>query len=414
MSTPHSSSLVSSSRLGARTPCIATFMLLLSAGVMPVGAQQRVEVTTTRRTQRAEPADSSERQVRKLQRQLDSLTRTYTESEALSASERRQIELAVSQTIRQLVDVSTRLDDVGDRTLRPVDGMRLRISPMGPGAPSEMSRAMTQAREMRLAMPTGWIGLVTEGPGLEQRYTGGEWIIRYLSYPRIVSIDPSSPAQRAGLTPGDTLLAYDGRDVRENDISLTRLLRPNARVSVRVGRDGRTREVPVIVGEAPTGVLLRRGDEGRTARDPWLIVGVPEAPSFPRSTTPALPSTGAPRVIIRPPIAPSAPTPAIAPTPAFGLTFNGVAGAQLATISEGLGKTIGVKSGVLVMSAPAGGPAYESGLRDGDVIQKAAGQDARSVNDVRDQVRRANENGDRSVELEVMREKKVRRVMLTW
>ena len=59
----------------------------------------------------------------------------------------------------------------------------------------------------------------------------GELIIRYLTHPAIVSVEPSSPAERAGLVPSDTLIAYDGEDVRDTDIAITRLLTPNKRVT---------------------------------------------------------------------------------------------------------------------------------------------------------------------------------------
>ena len=146
-------------------------------------------------------------------------------------------------------------------------------------AAQAMSRQLMQVREYEAAMPRGWIGFVAQGPGLEPRVEDGQLIVRYFSYPRILSVDPSSPAQRAGIATNDTLLAYDGHDVRENDISLTRLLRPNARVRVRVLRDGRVHEFPVTVATAPAGIARRRGVEVGGERETWNI---PEGPSFPR------------------------------------------------------------------------------------------------------------------------------------
>lgn len=349
-----------------------------------------------------------DRQVRRLQRQLDSLTRLFTESDALNTNDRRKVELEVSRTIRQLVDLSQRMDDGTPRAAEP---LRLRMTPMLDGAPTAMSRAMVQLRDEQRAMPQGWIGIVVEGPGLDPRIEGNDYIVRYLSYPRIVSVDPSSPAQRAGLTPGDTLLAYNGVDVRENDISLTRLLRPNTKVNVRIERDGKPREIPVVVAAVPSRIMLRRDDEGRSTREQWVVSGVPEAPSFPRAPMPATTVVGS---RLAPRMAPTPPSPSTSPampTLVFN-SFNGVAGAELANISEGLGKTIGVSSGVLVTRSR--GAALESGLVDGDIIIKAAGQDVRAVSDVRDQVRRASENGDDALELQVLRQKKSVKVLLKW
>ena len=61
-----------------------------------------------------------DRQVRRLQRQLDSLTRLFTESEALNTNDRRKVELEVSRTIRQLVDISQRMDDGTPRAAEPL------------------------------------------------------------------------------------------------------------------------------------------------------------------------------------------------------------------------------------------------------------------------------------------------------
>jgi S1-C subfamily serine protease len=270
----------------------------------------------------------------------------------------------------------------------------------------------------RFAMTRGWIGLVAAGPAMEPRVENDELIVRYLAYPRVESVDPSSPAQRAGILPGDTLLAYNGRDVREGDISLKRLLQPNSRLMVRLRRDGRVHDVPVIVAVAPTRIRQRRDEEIDEGRAPWAIAGVPDAASFPRAAeAPAAPLPAAPmrRVVVRnTPVAPMAPMPPAPAMALFGFSPNGVAGAQLATVTEGLARTLGVKRGVLVTNAPVGSPAYESGLQDGDVIVKAAGQDVRSVAELRDLVRMVAENGDHAVALECVRDKRTRRVMLRW
>ena len=103
---------------------------------------------------------------------------------------------------------------------------------------------------------------------------------------------------------------------------------------------------------------------------------------------------------------------------AFGFSYvNGmsaVAGAQLSTISDGLGRALGVAGGVLVTSAPIGSPANESGLMDGDVIARVAGQTVRRVSEVRDIVALAADNGDHAVSLDIVRQKKVMKLVLKW
>lgn len=389
---------------------ISLALSMLAAGVAPATAQ-RVEIVT-KRVGRSEVSDS----IRKLQRTLDSLSRVYTDDDQLSAAQRRRVEGEITTTVERLDEVSSRMSGGVIAPAAPI-GVR-----MGPAdaerAAQAMSRALMQVREYEQAMPRGWIGFVAQGPGLEPRVEGGELIVRYFSYPRILSVDPSSPAQRAGITTNDTLIAYNGRDVRENEISLTRLLRPNALVRVRLLRDGRVFEIPVTVAAVPSGIARRRGTEVSAARETW---DVPEGPSFPRIAMAPQPPSGARAA---PRVAAAAPQPGFAPTPAmrngpmifFGMTNAGVAGAQMSTITKDFSDAMGlsVTSGVMVMNAPLGSLAFESGLRDGDIIVRVAGQVVRSVLEVRELVELASNDGGHSVDVDIQRQKKAQRIVLKW
>jgi S1-C subfamily serine protease len=113
------------------------------------------------------------------------------------------------------------------------------------------------------------------------------------------------------------------------------------------------------------------------------------------------------------PMAPLAPlAPASTMIHAFGT--SGVAGAQLTAITDGLARVIGVQRGVLVTHAAPGSPAQRSGLEDGDVIVRVAGEPVHTVAQLREQVQKAVNNGESSVELDCVRERKARRVMLRW
>ena len=361
--------------------------------------------------------DAAERTLRKLQHQLDSLTREYNENDQLSATQRSKVADEVKRALERLAAVSSRVN--GDMLAPPAPlGIR-----MAPGdekrASASMSRALMQVREAAEAMPRGWIGIVAQGPGLEPWIEGGELRVRYYSYPRIVSVDPSSPAQRAGITTSDTLLAYDGRDVRENEISLTRLLRPSARVLVRLLREGRVHEIPVTVAPVPSRIAQRRDEEVRAALEPWEIGGMPPVPTYPRMPVPPSSAMGTIRARTRyPALTPIPSTAPLAPPRAdgffLGFSNPGVAGAAMTTITEGLAQAIGVSSGVFVTSAPVSSLAYESGLRDGDVIVKVAGQVVRNVSEVAALVGLANDDGDHEIEFEIVRQKKAQRIALKW
>jgi len=98
----------------------------------------------------------------------------------------------------------------------------------------------------------------------------------------------------------------------------------------------------------------------------------------------------------------------------IGYGLNTVAGAQLVPLTEGLARTVGMSRGVLVTLAALGSPAYRSGLRDGDIIVRVAGEPVSTVVAMRECVQAAVDNGDSEVDLEVMRDKRSRKVTLRW
>lgn len=397
------------SRSVSRTPLVS-ITLALVAGGMPLAAPlaaQRTEIVR-RVMPRSAANDSVEAQLRRLERTVDSLTQHFDDDD-LNAAERRRVGMSLDAAKAQFdmlrAQAARWTDQPGDvRTF-----VRVGVGPMsrdGEENASSLSRTI-----MRQAGPRGWIGIVVYNAATEVRIEHGEMFLRYLTYPRITSVDPSSPAERAGIVPNDTLLAYNGRDVRSGEISTTSLLKPNTKVMVRVRREGRVREMPVIVAEAPQRIVQRRLQEMRDVQTPWIVAGVPEIPMFP-GMPPSMPvGVGAPR--------PARPTlPVIAPMPPMASSFtfvtNGVAGAMMVTITEGLGRTLGVQSGVLIANAPASSLAAESGLRDGDVLVKVDGEPVRSVNDVRELIGRAGDNGERSVAIEYVRERRTRKSTLRW
>jgi S1-C subfamily serine protease len=73
-----------------------------------------------------------------------------------------------------------------------------------------------------------------------------------------------------------------------------------------------------------------------------------------------------------------------------------------------------VTHGVLVMRAPVGSLAAESGLRDADVIVAAAGQPVRTVTELRDLIATAWGNGERSLTIRFVRAQKTRTGALRW
>lgn len=395
------------SRSISRTPLFSLGLALVAGGLpfaSPLGAQ-RTEIV--RRTL-ARPAESDtlDARLRRLERTVDSLTQLFGD-EDLSGAERRRVGTSLDLAMAQFEALRARAARWSDQP----GEMRtfVRVGPMsrdGAENASSLSRNI-----LRQTGPRGWIGIVVYNAATEIRIERGEMYLRYLTYPRIMSVDPSSPAEKAGIAPNDTLLAYNGRDVRSSEISMASLLKPNTKVMVRVRRDGRVREMPVIVATAPQRIVQRRIEEMRDVQTPWAVAGVPDSPMFP-----GVPATAP--VAMAPPRAPRPAYPVVAPLPPMSSSFtfvtNGVAGAMMVTVTENLGRTLGVRSGVLIANAPVSSPAAESGLRDGDVLVKVDGEPVRNVNDVRALIGRAGDNGERSVQVDYVRERQARTTTLRW
>jgi serine protease Do len=241
---------------------------------------------------------------------------------------------------------------------------------------------------MRSLQP-GWIGINAQGT--QQRTIRDDSVyIRYFNYPRVISVEPSSPAERAGVSRGDQLIAYDGADLRDHEINLTKLLQPSRHITVTVRRDGEEREYDVSVAKAPPQIEALRGFSPPDVSSDSM----PFVMRMPRNAL----------------VAPRAPSIRIFDGRDAGVVP--VLGAKLVAITdESLGHIFGVSSGVLVTEV-FGDPAESSGLRGGDVISRADGRDITDVAQLRRIV--AAHGGDRNVELEIVRQKRTRALTLRW
>jgi hypothetical protein len=330
----------------------------------------------------------------RLTRELSRVRSALESDREMAVLRRQRLQLRAARLESELASVGL---DAAGRALQEMRPAMVEVR-------RAMAAAMTEAGVVAAGATTpeavrfpGWIGITLDAPcTVEAR--GGNVYWRFFDHPRIVSVDPSSPAERAGIRQGDILLGYDGQDVRR-EIAMNRLLQPGrtVRVRVRTQRENEVRDVAVKVAavrdvawrEWAPGVAVARPARARTPRAPaapWgVIVSEPGQPA----------AVGAPR-----------------PAPVVSIArFSGVAGAHMETITPGLGETIGVEGGVLVISVPPGVPAYESGLVDGDVILKADGRAVRSVLELRGLI--AATDG-RAVKLDVARKGKVRHVTLRW
>jgi membrane-associated protease RseP (regulator of RpoE activity) len=249
----------------------------------------------------------------------------------------------------------------------------------------------------------GWIGINAGGvPQSEEIRPDGEYRT-YFAYPTIVTVDGQSPAERAGIMPGDMLIAYNGVDVVNRPLNLGQLLVPDT-----IRRDGETKDFSVRVARAPNRISLRRMDFdgelptpapelGRERMDAGVLrkelaVGSGRAGSGRLLATTGFPGDMVSHMLI--------------------LSPNGVLGASVSTVGRDLAKVLKLEMGVLVNDVPEETPAWKGGLRTGDVIVNVGGQPVASLNQLRELIiMRAL---DRAVPLRIIRDKKPQDVNVTW
>ena len=251
----------------------------------------------------------------------------------------------------------------------------------------------------------GWIGVNVGGVPQHEMISEVGDVVRYLAYPPIMSVDPDSPAQHAGIEPGDVLVAYDGIDVVDHDVNLTRLFIPDRKLSVTVRRDGEMKDYSVQIAKLPERVLRRNLE----LSDP-LVAGVASGRLDDGDMGPVrrlefakplfMPRDDGGGVLMA------------VPPGYFVLAADGLFGARLSTVSAGLARALKLEMGVLVNDVSDGTPAAKAGLRAGDVIVGAAGQPVATM----DRLRRvlASRLPEQSIELQLVRDKRTRKVTVTW
>lgn len=331
--------------------------------------------------------DSTRVVVIDLMDRLDSLQRVYLGT-PISPDDRERMATEMSDMVSRLAGIERGTVELSLQ--RAAEAQREAMSE-GQHDAGQYSVAMDIPSDVA---PKGWIGVTFAGAPITD-VRGGAFYVRYLTYPEVVSVDADSPAEHAGILRGDLLLAFNGQDVTRKAISMTGLLQPNRRVVVRLERDGEARDYPVVVGKAPRTFTLR-------------VNGF--APSAPAAPTESV-ALAAPRVAVVEGM--MAPAPAAPPLSfyRFDPDMAALGGAMMNTVSADLGRAFGVDKGVLVLKAPRGTPAADAGLREGDVIVKAAGVAVASVGELRRTLER--HAGDASVELQIVRDRKTRTVRIS-
>jgi serine protease Do len=234
--------------------------------------------------------------------------------------------------------------------------------------------------------PTGYLGIVFTAP-LQRTVTPTGVMIRHLAYPVVESVEPGSPAAHAGISAGDTIVAYDSADVLNRDIAMSQLLKPGNRVVVRIRRNGVTRDIAVRVAPRPASFV-------ESSTQYWSYRPAPPAPAAPLA--PMAPGAAMPDIRLMLPLESSA---------------IGVAGAEVVRANADLCAALGASHGILVLDVAEGSPAETAGLKAGDVIVDA-GRTPMTAPIALMQV--VEESATREVPLTIVRRRREQKLALKW
>lgn len=260
-------------------------------------------------------------------------------------------------------------------------------------------RQTLEAQQLR-----GWIGANVFGPREELVDSTG-YFVHYFQYPSILSVEPNSPALRAGLAQGDVLVAYDGQDVVRERVNLSELLVPDRKMTVTVRRGGEMKDFSVIVAKTPEWIAERRRVELRSALPPEIRARIGQEVEL-VTAEPARDPNFSPRLRVT-----MMPEGVFSPARPFGnmlvIGRNAIFGAHLLTITDSdFARIANLEKGVYVENCPEDTPAYQAGLRTGDMIVSVAGRPVRTADEVQTRVMMSMASQRRAVTLDVLRDKK--------
>ncbi len=193
---------------------------------------------------------------------------------------------------------------------------------IGFATPIQLAKSILGQLKEKGKVTRGWLGVyiqrlspdVAENLGVREKHGA-----------LVSDVTKDGPAEKAGIRSGDVIVAFDGKEIRdEHELpALVAVTKPGAKVNVKVIRDGKEQTIPVTIAEMA-------GEPGKPAAHPDLTKGV-------------------------------------------GLTVQDIT-PEIAQRFE-----IGNAKGVLVTSVEGGSPADEAGFQEGDIVRQVNRQPVPNV-----------------------------------
>jgi S1-C subfamily serine protease len=264
-----------------------------------------------------------------------------------------------------------------------------------------VARAQTaySSQSPQVEPPTGWFGVRISDEALLNE-SGAAFFDRY---PVVSSVDPDSPAAKAGVLAGDVLLTFNSHDMRGSALEMSNWLKPGAPFELRLRRNDAIRIVRGVLGRRPEGW------------DNVVVVQIsPTERQMMRQRTPETEegARGQPSQVRVRVAAPSRFPSMLVPALGLGRGVYPFAGAEFTALNNDLSDVLGVKpEGVFVTNVVDGSIARDAGLRGGDVVVMADDVKIENPNDLVRAIRLAD---DRSVKLQIIRKRKPQTIMLKW
>lgn len=324
-------------------------------------------------------------------------------------------------TTRQQLQVSLRSPDLAELSrgqvstrLRMVEDQLASLEAARIDLRNQLQELCSPSRQ-----PEGWIGITFQSNFVVDLRPDGVQQTHFHGYPAIESIEPGSPAEKGGVRRGDVLLTLAGRDLQDAAVVFQELLKPGARLPLRLRRGLETKTMVVTIEPRPSDFQptcvweddLIASALGLAPRGNVRIQMVPAGSSGQNRAQAYRFETGAsdaPRVVVRVP-EDSARRPLLVFDRPITTDW---AGAQFAALNSGLAGVTGVERGVFVVDVALRSPASISGLRGGDVVVAANGRPVTTPSELRDAMDTA--ASSRELRLQVVRLGKAETIVLRW